>query len=69
MFSKPIFETLPIVIIAVGILSILLVHTLLALVAGVLLILVACTILFLRLSQLGTDPDVMEYMDTPKHSH
>jgi len=69
MFSKPIFETLPIAIIAVGILSILLVHSMMALFAGILLIVVTCIILYLRLNQLGTDPDMLEYKDNPKHSH
>ena len=69
MFTKPIFETLPIAIIAASILFMLLLHTITALILGGLLIIVACVALFRRLSELGTNPDVMDYIDSAKRTH
>jgi hypothetical protein len=67
MFTKPIFETLPIAVIAAGILLILLLHTLLAFLVGVVFIAAACISLYRRLDQLGTDPDVMDYIEPTNH--
>lgn len=67
MFTKPIFETLPIAVIAAGILLILLLHTLFAFIVGALLITAACISLYRRLDQIGTDPDVMDYVDPANH--
>jgi hypothetical protein len=69
MFTKPIFETLPIAVIAAAILLMLLMHNIPAFIVGTLLIIAACIALYRRLSDLGTDPDVMDYVDTPKHTH
>ena len=68
MLAKPIFETLPITIIAAGILFMLLSHTVSSFILGGLLIALACIMLFLRLNELGTDPDVMDYTDTLDHT-
>jgi hypothetical protein len=63
MLAKPIFETLPIAIIAASILLMLLVHSLPSFIVGGCLIAIACVMLYLRLSQLGTDPGAMDYTD------
>lgn len=68
MFTSPIFETLPIVVIAAGILFVLLLHNMAGFIAGGLLILAACIVLYRRLKALGTDPDVMDYIDSSKRS-
>lgn len=67
MLSKPIFETLPIAIIAASILLMLLVHSFPALIVGGILIVTSCIMLYRRLTEMGTDPDVMDYIDTANH--
>lgn len=67
MLSKQIFETLPIAVIAAGILVILVFHTLLAFIVGGLFITVACLSLYRRLEEMGTDPDVMDYTEPSNH--
>lgn len=69
MFNNPIFETLPIAVVAASILMMLLWHTLLAFIIGGLLISAACLALYRRLTDLGTDPDVMDYVDPGKQGH
>ena len=59
MFTRQIFETLPIAIIAAGILLLVLLHTLPGLVGGVGLIVTGVVILIRRYIELGTDPDVL----------
>jgi hypothetical protein len=63
MLARPIFETLPIAIIAASILLVLLVHSIASFIIGGFLFVGACLMLYLRLSELGTDPDVMDYID------
>lgn len=64
MLTQPIFETLPIAIIAACILLMLLVHTALAFTLGSIFIVASCVMLYRRLTEMGTDPDVMDYHDT-----
>jgi len=64
MFTRQIFETLPIAVIALSILLMALIHTPLALIAGGLVILLSCIILYRRYLELGTNPDVMDYTRT-----
>lgn len=63
MLTKPIFETLPIAIIAACILLMLLVHSVLAFAVGGIFIVASCIMLYRRLTEMGTDPDVMDYQD------
>jgi hypothetical protein len=67
MLTKSIFETLPITIIAASILIMVLMHSVVAVIVGGLCIVAACVMLYRRLSEMGTDPDVMDYSDTAKH--
>jgi hypothetical protein len=67
MLTKPIFETLPIAIIAVSILFMVLIHSVPAFILGGLFIVAACVMQYHRLSEMGTDPDVMDYSDTANH--
>lgn len=62
VFSKPIFETLPIALIAIGIMTILTMQTLVASIEGSLLILAACSMVIVRLLRHGTNNDVLEEM-------
>ena len=68
MLTKPIFETLPIAIIAASILFMLLIHSGTAFLLGGLFIIAACVMQYRRLTAMGTDPDVMDYIDTTNHS-
>ena len=68
MFTRQIFETLPIALIALSFLLMVLVHTPLALISGSALILVNCVVLYRRYTELGTNPDVMDYVPTPSKS-
>ena len=54
MFTKPIFETLPIVITAFSLLLIALVHHPVALISGIGLIIASCIILYRHYTELGT---------------
>ena len=67
MFTKPIFETLPIAVIASSILLMLLLHSATAFIIGAILIVAACIMLYRRLDEMGTDPDVMDYVETVNH--
>ena len=67
MFNQPIFETLPIAIIAASILLMLFLHSVVATIVGCLLIFAACYMLYRRLTEMGTDPDVMDYTDSAGH--
>ena len=62
MFTRQIFETLPIALIALSILAMALIHTTLSLVAGSTLIIVSCIAMYRRYTELGTNPDVMDYV-------
>jgi len=66
MFNKPIFETLPIALIAIGFLTILMLHNVVALIEGVLLILAASLMVIVRLVRLGTDTDALDDMHKAK---
>jgi len=66
MFNKPIFETLPIALIAIGIFTILMMHSLLGLIEGTLLILAASLMVIVRLLRLGTDADALDDMHKAK---
>ena len=68
MFTRQIFETLPIALIALSILCMVLVHTPLALIAGSALIVVSCVVMYRRYLELGTDPDVLDYVPTSSES-
>lgn len=68
LLTKPIFETLPIAIIAASILLMLFLHTPLAFIVGGVLILASVDMLYRRLTAMGTDPDVMDYVDTANES-
>jgi len=67
VFTNPIFDILPIPLIAVSILLMLLVHTVSAFVLGGLLISVVCFALYHRLNELGTEPDVLTGVKPVKH--
>ena len=67
MLAKPIFETLPIAIIAVCIFFMLTLHSILAFLIGSIMIVTACVMLYVRLAEVGTDPDAMDYVDTADH--
>ncbi|MGD8784778.1 MAG: hypothetical protein PVG75_10085 [Thioalkalispiraceae bacterium] len=60
MFTKPIFETLPILITAFGILLIALVHHPVALISGAGLILASCIMLYRHYTELGTDANALD---------
>ncbi len=62
MFTQPIFETLPIAVIAASILLMALVHHLATFGIGIALIIISCIMLYRRYTQLGTDPDVLDYL-------
>jgi hypothetical protein len=64
VLQKPIFETLPIAIIAASIVLMVLIHSLTGLILGGIAIFLACVLQYRRLRQMGTDPDVMDYHDT-----
>ena len=66
MFTRQIFETLPIMLIALSILLIALVHTPLALITGSAVILANCVMLYRRYVDLGTNPDVMDYVPSAR---
>ena len=68
MFTKQIFETLPIAVIALTILLMALVHTPFVFIAGSLLIVLNCIILYRRYNELGTNPDVMDYVSVSRKS-
>lgn len=68
MFTRQIFETLPIAFIALSILLMALVHSMLAFIAGGSIILLSCIILYRRYSDLGTNPDVLDYVRVPRKS-
>jgi hypothetical protein len=68
MFTRQIFETLPIALIALSILLMALVHTPLALFAGCAMILLNCVVLYRRYIELGTDPDVLDYVPASSES-
>jgi hypothetical protein len=65
MFTRQIFETLPISVIALSILIMALLHSTFVLFAGGVLIVLSCVILYRRYSELGTNPDVMDYVHIP----
>lgn len=65
MFTRQIFETLPIAVIALSLLLMALVHTPYVWIAGIALILLSCIVLYRRYCDLGTNPDVMDYIQSP----
>ena len=68
MLAKPIFETLPIAIIAVCIIFMLTLHSVPAFIVGGIMIVAACVMLYVRLTEIGTDPDVMDYVNAADHN-
>jgi len=60
MFTKPIFETLPILITALSLLLIAFVHHPVAIVAGAGLIIMSSLLLYRHYTELGTDADVLD---------
>jgi hypothetical protein len=68
MLSKPIFETLPIAITAASILFMLVLHSVSSFLVGSALVLAACIMLYRRLSEMGTDPAVMDYTERVDHT-
>ena len=68
MFTRQIFETLPIALIALSFLLMALVHTPLTLIAGSALIVVNCVVMYRRYVELGTDPDVLDYVPASSES-
>ncbi len=53
MFSKPIFETLPIALIAAGILLVTFVHHPLAVLSGLALVAASCYMIYRRVNEIG----------------
>ena len=68
MFTRQIFETLPIALIALSILFMVLTHTPLALITGSALIVMSCVVMYRRYVELGTDPDVLDYVPASSES-
>jgi hypothetical protein len=68
MFTRQIFETLPIAVIALSILLMALIHSPFSLITGGSLILLSCVILYRRYLDLGTNPDVLDYVRVPRKS-
>jgi len=60
MFTKPIFETLPILITTLSLLLIAFVHHPIAIIAGTGLIIMSCLLLYRHYTELGTDADVLD---------
>lgn len=69
MFTRQIFETLPIAVIAAGILLLALFHSLPGLLLGTVLILGGVVMLIRRYIELGTDPDVLDYVPPAHKPH
>jgi len=53
MFSKPIFETLPIALIAAGILLVTFIHHPLSMISGVALVIGSCYMIYRRVNDIG----------------
>ncbi len=53
MFSKPIFETLPIALIATGILLVTFIHHPASMVSGLALVLASCYMIYRRVNEIG----------------
>lgn len=68
MFTRQIFETLPIAIIALSILIMALYHSPISFALGGSFIVASCVMLYRRYTELGTDPDVMDYVDTRREA-
>lgn len=60
MFTKPIFETLPILITTLSLLLIAFVHHPVALIAGVAMIIASCLMIYRHYTDLGTDADALD---------
>lgn len=60
MLTKPIFETLPIWIIALSLLLIAFVHHPIAIISGVGLIVASCLMIYRHYTELGTDADALD---------
>lgn len=60
MLTKPIFETLPIFIIAVSLLLIAFVHHPIALLSGLGLIIASCLMIYRHYTDLGTDEEALD---------
>lgn len=69
MFTRQIFETLPIAIIAAGFLLLALFHALPGFLLGGVLILAGVIMLIRRYMELGTDPDVLDYVPPAHKTH
>ena len=61
MFDKPIFETLPIAVIALSIMLIVFAYHPVSLVAGLGLILASCIVIYRRYSEMGTDTNALDF--------
>jgi len=59
MLSNPFFDVLPIPLFALSILLMLFLHTMTAFVIGGIIISLVCFALYLRLINVGTEPDVL----------
>lgn len=68
MFIKPVFETFGIALIAAGIMLMAFLHTPLALIAGLAIMLSGLTMIYRHYTQMGTNPDVLDYIPGSKGS-
>jgi len=57
MFSKPIFETLPIALIAVGILLVTFIHHPVTMFSGLVLVIGSCYMIYRRVNEIGVSND------------
>lgn len=60
MFSTPLFEYLPTVLIAASIVFMVLLHSIVSTAIGLLCIVAACYMMYRRLMDTGTEPDALE---------
>ena len=60
MFTKPIFETLPILVTALSLLLIAFIHHPVALIAGLGMIVASILIMYRYYTELGTNPDALD---------
>lgn len=63
MLNKPVFELLPIALIATSIVFIVVLHSLAMTITGILLIVGACYLLYHRLQDMSAQTDGLDYSD------
>jgi len=68
MFIRPVFQTFGITLIATGILLIVLIHTVLTLIVGLTFLVGGLAMIYRHYTEMGTDPDVLDYIPGPKGS-